>query len=124
MLSLLRRLKYEAFERHPNKVVDIEAELASTLTPRASGEVEYRAYDDDSWYLDVELEHHKHSFEGPFDLRLNGLSVLSLEPGVSETKFKTHSKTGDAMPNAPKLKDLLEVVHNGQVIFAGRFVRD
>jgi len=77
-----------------------------------------------SWYLDVELSHRHHAFNDPFDLRLNGASVLSLEPGKDETKFKSQSQNGVAMPASPKLGDRLEVVHNGKTVFQGIFERD
>jgi len=77
MLEWLKRVLQ--YEPRPVKIIDLEARLKDANGGPMYGEIEYEEYEDGNWELEIEIEHARTKPEGPFNIRMNGKKIASID---------------------------------------------
>ena len=125
MLNFLKQL----FQGTPRarKTLDLEARLTAADGSRMHGELEYEAYEDGSWELDIEVDHFSPAPAGPLSVRIDGTEVHALPVATNrhESEAELSSRRGDtlsAQPSAGSKADIIDA--NGTVLMSGVFARE
>ncbi|MEL6324233.1 MAG: hypothetical protein AAGJ29_06400 [Pseudomonadota bacterium] len=115
MLNWLMRL----FGTSPRarKIIDLEAHLDAVSGSPLHGDIEFEAYDDGYWELEIEIDHPSGPPAGPLDVKIGGEVVITLVPSNGhETEHKLVSGR-DVIPLEPLAGMAVEVAGpDGQLL--------
>ena len=124
MMNFLKKLFQS--EPRPMKITNIEARLNAADGGRMHGELEYEAYDNGQWELEIDIEHMGPAPNGPLDIRIDGRSLMSLPVSQrgNDTEVKLSSRRGDTLSVTPAIGMSVEVRNATGVLLTGTFAAD
>lgn len=122
MLNFLKQV----FQGTPRarKTVDLEARLIAADGGQMHGELEYEAYEDGSWELDIEVDHFTPAPAGPLRVRIDGKEVYSLPVSTNrhESEAELSLKRGDTLLATPSVGSKAEIFDaHGTILMSGTF---
>ena len=122
MFALLKK----AFTPGPKKIGELEARLtAADPSMRLRGDAEFDLYEDDSWKLELEIDHPNNAAGADFDVRFDGVSVAMITANRGrETEVNLSSRRGDDLAKYPQPGTMVEVYNEGTLVLSGQFVED
>ena len=124
MMNFLKKLFQS--EPRPMKITNIVARLNAADGGRMHGELEYEAYDNGQWELEIDIEHMGPAPNGPLDIRIDGRSLMSLPVSQrgNDTEVKLSSRRGDTLSVTPAIGMSVEVRNATGVLLTGTFAAD
>lgn len=110
----------------PRKISELEAKLYAPDGSRAVwGDVEFDAYEDGGWSLEIEIDHPTEKPSGPLELKINGVTVHTFDVSPRhETETKLNSLLGHTLAQAPEMGMTADVYSGGTMILSGTFQHD
>ena len=107
------------------KIQELEAYLTASDGSRMRGEVEFSAFDNGQWELDIEIDHPDGAPAGSMDLKIDGRSITTLTPGrFDETEHVLRSDRGDTLAVTPDVGMSVDVTISGGARLSGTFQLD
>ena len=122
MFGIIKKI----FTPAPRKIGELEARLIPVdPSVRLRGDAEFDLYEDDSWRLELEVDHPSNTTGTDFEVRFDGVTVAMIPANRGrETEVNLSSRRGDELAKYPQPGTVVDVFAGGTYVLRGEFIED
>jgi hypothetical protein len=111
------------FKSKPRRVADLTAELYSDTDAELECEIEFEAYSDGTYLLQIDFSHVTMPLHKRVELLVEGRRVARFEPGPLRTRYRRTEVDGP-LSLMPERGQHVALLYQGKTLVQGQLVRD